>query len=355
MSERKENTVKTVGPWRDTWRRYRSYKLGTLGLAMAVVLFVVAFLAPSLANDEPLVCRFDSKIYFPATVETIQNLPFAASFIEKSRPFRFESFYFKDAYDPDRGDWALWTPVPFGPNEMAASPLMPPDRAHWLGTDESGRDVLSRLIHGANVSIKVGFISMGIAALLGILLGAAAGYAGGWTDLIISRIIEVVMCFPVFFIILAVLAWLPPRIEYVMVVIGLVRWVGIARYTRAEVMKLRESDFALAARALGAGPFRILFRHLVPNAMAPILVSITFGFATAVLIEAGLSWLGFGVQPPDPSWGTLLRSGYENLLTAPHLIPPACVAIFLAVLSFNLIGDTLRDVIDPRLRSGGDS
>jgi peptide/nickel transport system permease protein len=201
--------------------------------------------------------------------------------------------------------------------------------------------------------MKVGFISMGIAALIGIVLGAAAGYVGGWTDVLISRLIEVVMCFPVFFIVLAILAWLPPKVEYVLVVIGLVRWVGIARYTRAEVMKLRESDFALAARSLGAGPLRIVFRHLVPNAMAPILVSITFGIATAVLIEAGLSWLGFGVQPPDPSWGTLLRSGYENLFTAPHLIPPACIAIFLAVLSFNLIGDTLRDVIDPRLRSGG--
>ena len=201
--------------------------------------------------------------------------------------------------------------------------------------------------------MKVGFISMGISAIVGILLGATAGYLGGWTDILISRLIEVVMCFPVFFIILAILAWLPPRIEFVMVVIGLVRWVGIARYARAEVMKLRESDFAVAAKALGARPSRIIFRHLVPNAMAPILVSMTFGVATAVLIEAGLSWLGFGVQPPDPSWGTLLRSGYENMFTAPHMIPPACIAIFAAVFSFNLIGDTLRDVIDPRLRTSG--
>ena len=353
MSKRENTAAQTVGPWRDTWNRYRTFKLGIVGLAIAGTLFFMAIFAPALANDEPLVCKYDGKLYAPAIVESIQNIPFAKKIIRKSRPFRFESFVFKENFNPERGDWAVWPPVPFGPIELASTPLQAPGGAHWLGTDESGRDVLSRLVHGAGVSMKVGFISMGIAAFIGILLGAAAGYAGGWIDMVISRLIEVVMCFPVFFIILAVLAWLPPRIEYVMVVIGLVRWVGIARYTRAEVMKLRDSDFALAARSLGAGPLRIVFRHLVPNAMAPILVSITFGIATAVLIEAGLSWLGFGVQPPQPSWGTLLRSGYENLFTAPHLIPPACIAIFLAVLSFNLIGDTLRDVIDPRLRGSG--
>jgi len=354
MSERLlPNIEQSIGPWRDTWRRYRRYRLGTAGLAVASALFLVAVLAPLLANDEPIVCNYEGSIYFPAIVETIQNIPFASTAIKKNRPFRFESFSFKDNYDRDRGDWALWAPIPFGPIELASAPLQPPTAAHWLGTDESGRDVASRLVHGAGVSMKVGFISMGIAAVVGIILGAAAGYLGGWVDLVISRLIETVMCFPVFFIILAILAWLPPRIEFVMVAIGLVRWVGVARYARAEVMKLRESDFALAARSLGAGPVRIVFRHLVPNAMAPILVSITFGIAAAVLIEAGLSWLGFGVQPPEPSWGTLLRSGYENLFTAPHMIPPACIAIFLAVFSFNLIGDTLRDVIDPRLRTTG--
>lgn len=355
MNKPGKKHAKAVGPWRDLWRRYRTYKLGTIGLIISCSLFLIAFMAPSIANDEPLLCKYDGSIFMPAVVETVQNLPFASSIIKKSRPFRYESFAFKEEYDRERGDWAVWPLVPFGPNELVTAPLQTPGGDHWLGTDESGRDVVARLVHGAGVSMKVGLISMSIAAVVGILLGAAAGYAGGWTDMVISRLIEIVMCFPVFFIILAILAWLPPRIEYVMVIIGLVRWVGIARYTRAEVMKTRDSDFALAARALGAGPLRIVFRHLVPNAMAPILVSITFGIASAVLIEAGLSWLGFGVQPPDPSWGILLRSGYENLFTAPHLIPPACVAIFLAVLSFNLIGDTLRDVIDPRLRTGGPS
>ena len=241
--------------------------------------------------------------------------------------------------------------MPYGPREIVGAPLVSPSATHWLGTDQSGRDVLARMIHGTVVSMKVGFLSMGIAVIIGLLLGSTAGYAGGWTDIVISRFIEVVTCFPPFFLILAVLAWFPPSIENVMIVIGLTRWVGIARFSRGEILRIRETDYALAARAQGMHPVRLVSRHLLPNALAPVLVSVTFGIAVSILIEAGLSWLGFGVQPPNPSWGTILRSGYENLFTAPHMIPPACVAIFLAVLSFNLVGDTLRDVIDPRLRT----
>lgn len=342
---------KSPGFWRVAWRRYRTHKLGMLGLGIVLTLFLVGFCAPLLANDEPIATRYEGAWYFPGVVETIQNIPMASLVIKKDKPFRFESFTFKDNFDEER-DWALWAPIPYGPIELAAEPLEAPSSVHLLGTDESGRDVLARLIYAAGISMKIGFISMGIALVIGLVLGAAAGYAGGWVDMLISRLIEIIMCFPTFFIILAIMAWLPPRIEFVMIVIGLTRWVAIARYARAEIMRLRESDFAVAARALGASPFRVVFRHLIPNAMAPILVSVTFGIASAVLIEAALSWLGFGVQAPQPSWGTILRSGYENLFTAPHMIPPACVAIFLAVLSFNLVGDTLRDVIDPRLHSG---
>jgi peptide/nickel transport system permease protein len=237
--------------------------------------------------------------------------------------------------------------------EQAVEVLQPPSDTHPLGTDQVGRDVLARMIFGTAVSMKVGFISMGIATIIGLFFGAVAGYAGGWLDIAISRLIEIVTCFPTFFLILAILAWLPPRIENVMIVIGLTSWVGIARYTRGEFLKLRKQDYALAARAIGAGPERIIFRHLLPNSLAPVLVSVTFGVAVAILVEAGLSWLGFGVQPPHPSWGNILRSGYDNLLTAPHMIPPACIAIFLAVLAFNLVGDTLRDVIDPRIQKSG--
>ena len=198
--------------------------------------------------------------------------------------------------------------------------------------------------------MKVGFISMGLAARIGAFVGELAGYFGRWTDIVISRFIEIMMCFPTFFLILAILAWFPPRIENVMIVIGLTAWTGIARYARGEIIRLRGVDYVSAARAIGAGPGRIIFRHLLPNSLAPVLVSVTFGIASAILVEAGLSWLGFGVQPPNPSWGNILRAGYDNLLTAPHMIMPPCAAIFLAVLAFNLVGDALRDTIDPRLK-----
>ncbi|MCL5271095.1 MAG: ABC transporter permease [bacterium] len=336
--------------WRRIWRRYLRYPLGVAGLVTVGVMFVVAFGAPLLANKDPLVCRYQGRIYFPAVIETIQNIPLAAWVVRKDLPFRRADFDFKDAYQPARGDWALWAPVHFGPLEIAALPLNPPSSEHLLGTDEVGRDILARMIHGTGVSMKVGFISMGIAVVIGLFFGAIAGYVGGWSDIAISRFIEIVMCFPTFFLILAILAWFPPRIENVMIVIGLTSWVGIARYARGEILKLREQDYAYAAKALGASHGRIIFRHLLPNSLAPVMVSVTFGIASAILVEAGLSWLGFGVQPPYPSWGNILRSAYDNLFTAPYMILPPCVAIFIAVLAFNLVGDALRDVVDPRLQ-----
>lgn len=337
--------------WHITWRRFRGHRLGMVGLCVVAVLFLVAFLSPILANEQPILCRFDGGFYYPAIVDLVHQVPGTSLIIQKQRPYRLATFDFKREFDPERGDWALWTPVRYGPREIAAEPLAGPSSRHWLGTDQSGRDVLSRMVHGTVVSMKVGFLSMGIAVILGLVFGCIAGYAGGIADLVISRFIEVVQCFPAFFLILAVLAWFPPSIENVMIVIGLTRWVGIARFARGEILRIRETDYALAARSLGVRPAQLVLRHLLPNALAPVLVSVTFGIAVSILIEAGLSWLGFGVQPPDASWGTILRSGYENLFTAGHMIPPACVAIFLAVLSFNLVGDTLRDVIDPRLQA----
>ena len=350
-----ESAQQSAGFWRLTWRRFRRYRLGMTGLFVVVLMGLTALFAPLLANEQPILCRYEGRIFMPAVVDTIHNIPLTRHFIKKDKPFRLASFNFKESFNSERGDWALWTPVPFGPMELAGRPFEKPSRSHWLGTDEVGRDVAARMIHGAGVSMRVGFISMGIAVVIGLVLGAVAGYVGGWADIVISRFIEIIMCFPTFFLILAILAWFPPRIENVMVVIGLTAWTGIARYARGEFLRLREQDYAQAARALGAGHARIIFRHLLPNSLAPVMVSVTFGIASAILVEAGLSWLGFGVQPPQPSWGNILRSGYDNLFSAPHLIPPACVAIFLAVLAFNLVGDALRDVIDPRLQgsSGG--
>ena len=331
------------------WRRLRRNRRGLFGLSFVLSLILIALLSPLLATDQPIVCRYQSKLYFPAITEIFQSRKTGAHWINKSKPFNFPQFVAKDELDPN--DFAIWPLIPYHEYEQTAEFLAPPSAEHWLGTDELGRDVAARMIHGACVSVKVGFVSMGIAAVLGIFIGALAGYAGGWLDIVISRIIEIIICFPVFFLILAIMVWLEPNITNVMVVIGLTRWTSIARYTRGEFIRIKGLDYVTAARALGIRRGRIMFRHILPNAMAPVLVSVTFGIASAILVEAGLSWLGFGVQAPSPSWGNMLRSAYDALRIAPHLVFPPCVAIFLAVLAYNLVGDALRDAIDPRLKT----
>jgi peptide/nickel transport system permease protein len=192
---------------------------------------------------------------------------------------------------------------------------------------------------------------MGIATAIGLTLGSIAGYVGGWWDIAISRVIEVFICVPPFYVILIVLTIFEPSIYNVMIVLGLLRWTFIGRFARAEFMKLKNLDYAMAARALGASNGRIIFRHVLPNALAPVLVVVAFGVATAIFVETGLSWLGFGVMPPTPTWGNILRAGWDNLRIAPHLIFPPSIAVFVTVLTMNLIGDALRDVTDPRLVS----
>lgn len=325
--------------------------MGMTGLAIFALMLLVASCKPLLANDNPIVCRFQGSLYFPAVVEAFHQIPGASSVYGMPKPFGFPQFQPRLEIDPKRGDWAWWAPVPHDPIEVDLDRrLQPPSSAHWLGTDALGRDMLARMIHGTAVSMQVGFISMGIAACIGLIIGAMAGYFGGWVDQSLSRLIEIVICFPTFFLILSILVWLPPSIYNVMVVIGLTAWTSIARYTRGEFMKLKTLDYAVAARALGGGATRIMFRHLLPNALAPVTVVVTFGIAAAILTEAALSFLGFGVMPPAPSWGNMLRGGYDLIRTAgPHLIFPPCLAIFLGVMSFNMIGDALRDVTDPRL------
>ena len=351
----------STGFWRTAWIRYRKSRIGMLAMFFLLVLGIVAFFAPMIANDKPIICKMEyispggttsSGWHFPAAKEAFAQIPLLGPLLFKaSPPFSRMGFKFKKHFEPGR-DWALMPPISYGPTEITGDEFQASSGKHWLGTDELGRDVMARLVYGTQVSMRVGFISMGIAALIGLCLGATAGFYGGWPDIVISRIIEIFMCFPVFFLILAIIAVLPPRIENIMIIIGLTRWVGIARLTRGEVLRLRELEYTAAAKALGARPSRIIFRHLLPNALAPAMVSITFGIAGAILVESGLSWLGFGVQAPNPSWGNILKDGYN--LKAAHMIMPACAAIFIAVLSFNLIGDTLRDVIDPRTRGRGE-
>jgi len=239
--------------------------------------------------------------------------------------------------------------TPYSPDDLDAyHVLLPPSAQHWLGTDELGRDVLTRIIFGARVSLKVGFVSVGIAAFIGTVAGLFAGYYGGWVDQLLMRFVDIMLCFPTFFLMLAVIAMLEPSIWYIMIIIGLTGWMGVARLVRAEVLSLRERDFVLAARAIGASDMRIIFRHILPNALSPVIVTATLGVAGAILTESALSFLGIGVQPPVPSWGNMLTAGKDYLEFAWWLSLFPGLAILVTVIAYNLVGEGLRDALDPR-------
>jgi len=228
--------------------------------------------------------------------------------------------------------------------------LEAPGLGHPFGTDELGRDVFSRVIYGARISLWVGFVSVGIAIVIGIFLGAVAGYYGGWMDGLIMRFVDVMLCFPTFFLILAVIAFLEPNIATIMAIIGLTGWMGVCRLVRAEFLSLKERDFVQSARALGVGNLRIIVHHILPNSLTPVMVAAILGIAGAILTESALSFLGIGVQPPTPSWGNILTSGKDNLQIAWWLSLFPGLAILVTVLSYNLLGEGLRDALDPRLR-----
>jgi peptide/nickel transport system permease protein len=225
-----------------------------------------------------------------------------------------------------------------------------PSVKHWLGTDQIGRDVLSRLLYGSRISLAVGFVSMGIAVLIGILLGAMAGYHGGIVDAFVMRLVDLMLVFPRFFLLLAVLAFLKPSIWTIMAVIGLTGWMGVTRLVRAEFLTLREREFVIWSESIGAGAVRVIFKHILPNAIAPVLVAMTLGIPAAILTESGLSFLGLGVQPPYATWGNILNDGKELITYAWWLTLYPGLAILITVLSYNLLGEGIRDALDPRLR-----
>lgn len=241
--------------------------------------------------------------------------------------------------------------APYDPNAIdLKNVLQPPSGGHLFGTDPLGRDVFSRMIWGAGISLKVGFVATGIAILIGTILGALAGYYGRWVDALIMRFVDIMLCFPTFFLILAVIAILDPSIWNIMIVIGLTGWMGVTRLVRADFIALKERDFVHAARGIGAGDFRIIFLHILPNAMASVLVTATLGVAGAILTESALSFLGIGVQPPTPSWGNILTAGKDNIDIAWWLSLYPGLAILITVLGYNLLGEGIRDALDPRLR-----
>lgn len=348
------------GFWLEAWRRFRRRKLAMAALAFVVLLSLVATFAPAIAGTKPIVCYYKGEYYFPCLgyfERSWENPIFTKD--------RFRLVYPENLKKKDPNSWAVWPLVYQDPYRRVRGDEWPgqpenltgdqgvPSRTNWFGTDQRGVDVFAQMVHGTTIALMVGFVSMGIAAAIGITLGALAGYLGSWADVLFSRLIEVVQCIPTLILILASIALLEkPTIWHMMAIIGLTGWTSIARLARAEFLKLKGADFVTAAEALGAGRLRIMFRHILPNALAPVLVPITFGIASAILIETSLSFLGFGSPPPNPSWGSVLESGRNNLGMWWLIVFPGG-AIFLAVLAYNLIGEGLQEATDPRLRGAG--
>ena len=310
----------------DRERAPRDFRAGLLILACLILL---ALAAPLIATDRPWLARRDGRLTAPILA------PAGGS--------------------RDEGAILLRAPVPHDPDRLdLRAVLRPPGPGHWLGTDALGRDLASRVIHGTRVSFSVGLLAAGFALLLGVPLGAWAGYRGGWADAIVSRCVEAVLCFPTLLLVLAVLATSPPwfrgmsDVMRISLVLGLTGWVPVARYLRAEFLKLREADMVTAIRAVGGGHLRIVVRHILPSALAPVLVTAAFAVGAAIGLEAALSFLGLGVRPPTATWGGLLSDARELVDRAWWLALFPGLALFLAVLGCNLLGEGIRDLLDPR-------
>lgn len=348
-------TASAAGFWSEAWLRYRRRPIAMLALVYVLTLFAVAILSPAIVGTKPIVCQYKGHFYFPALGyfnPRWENGVFTRD--------RFRNLYKQKLTEKDPDSWAIWPLVFQDPlrrvrdNEWPDQPANPtrdqgkPNQYNIFGTNREGIDVFAQIVHGARAALLVGFVSMGIAATIGITLGALAGYFGGWIDIVLSRLIEVIMCVPQLVLILALIAVLErPTIWHVMSVLGLTNWTGIARLTRGEFLRLREADFVTAARAVGAPWYRVMFRHVFRNAMAPVLVPVSFGVASAILIESALSFLGFGTS--QVSWGNLVSDGRSNLGMWWLIVFPGA-AIFLTVLAYNLIGEGLQEATDPRIK-----
>jgi peptide/nickel transport system permease protein len=368
--------------WAIVRRQFFRSRLGVAGLAVFLTLAVVALLAPLLANDVPIIARYRGRLCFPAFPSYLDAFPVpraVADWLRREVKIG-DNNVFSEAYpilegrswkqaisedwSPERGDWYWAPPVFFSYKEIQAFKLRPGERTRWgredqpelasthhFGTDGHGRDVLARLIHGTVISLSVGVVAVSIYVAIGVVLGLLAGYFGGWVDHLLSRITEVIICFPTFFLIITVIAFLPRSIYNIMVVIGLTSWPGVFRLMRGEVLRVKALDYCTASQALGASPARVMLRHLFPNAVQPVFVAATFGVASAILTENALSFLGFGVAPPTASWGEIVSQGREYVVEGLfYLATVPGLAIFVTVTAINLVGQALRDAMDPRLR-----
>ncbi len=337
--------------WRLVRHQYFKNRPAVVGLWIIIVMVVVALFADFLANNKPIVCSYQGTFYVPVVHEYFVNWGWA-SWDQELSGADWKTLEY---------DWSVFPPIPYKaddfdqkPDHAFLAPFSGGDHSHYLGTDQLGRDIFAGLIHGARVSLSIGLIAMGIATIIGLLLGALAGYFGGWVDFLISRIIEVFLNFPTFFLIIVIVAiaqdtYPDALIFLIMLVIGITGWMGIARLARGEVLRVRNMEYITAAGALGFSASRVIIRHVLPNSLAPVLVAIAFGIAAAILTEAGLSFLGFGVPPSVVTWGSMLNDSRQAVYAWWLAVFPGLM-IFLTVLSYNLIGDGLRDATDPRLK-----
>ncbi len=307
-------TTQSETPFQEFWRLFKKDQLALLGLIVLFLLIIAAIMGKIMTE---WIIIFD-----PSTVRLVDKF--------------------------------------FPPLSLPSKQLLVEDiplfGIYILGTDELGRDVFARMLQGSFVSLSIGFVAVGLSTFIGILFGGLAGFYGNIrigfisVDTLIMRFTDVMLCFPTFFLILTVVALLPPSIYNIMIIIGLTSWMGTTRFVRAEFLTLREQDFVVAAKALGLPEWRIIFLHMVPNATAPVLVSAIIGVATAILTESALSFLGFGVQPPYATWGNILADGKNFIFDAPWLFVIPGIAILIIVLAFNLVGEGMREALNPKLR-----
>jgi peptide/nickel transport system permease protein len=403
------------GYWMLVWQQFRNNRIAYYSLLMIGFLFLIAAWAPLIVNGKPFVWHKDGVTQYPlfqylfapsrtVSVDYFYNYFLVATlavplaflirrfampslsarrtallgmvlaalpFIGSPDTWRFKPSEFDvgilrrwrndelpypemaKSLDKAKGDYAIFALVAADPLTPTPAILKEPGDTGILGTDKDGRDVFARMVHGTRISMSVGFVAVLIEVVIGVFFGALAGYFRGWVDVAISRFIELVICFPSFFLILTILAFIDPEnrsIFHIMLIIGITGWTGVARLVRGEFLKLAEQDFVQSARALGCPHNRLMFRHILPNAMAPVLVSAAFGVAGAILTESGLAFLGFGAPPPTPTWGEMISQGKEHVDVAWWLIVFPGLSIFLTVTIYNLAGDGLRDAMDPKMR-----
>jgi peptide/nickel transport system permease protein len=332
-------------------RQYYWPVLSALSMIDVFLLWLVALLAAGLLAHKLL--KWNLLASPRIALAVLLGLPLVMAVLHRlAHPAVFDTLDYKGqiARGQIETDFALFPPVSYGINEdHLIDKFTGPGERYWMGTDGNGRDLLTRMIWGSRISLSVGFVAVAIYVSIGIFLGALAGYFRGWVDIVISRAIEIMECFPSFFLILAVLAFLQPSMWNIMIVIGITSWTVEARLVRGEFLRLTDQEFVQAARGLGVSKGRIMFRHILPNGLAPVLVAASFGVASAILIESSLSFLGFGISIPIPSWGGILNEARESFRFWWITLFPG-LAIFSTVTAYNLIGEGVRDAIDPRLK-----